>query len=113
MTVIIVVAQLITSLLAAYAFTFLDFPLKRTMFVVFMATLMLPIEVTLIPNVQTVRQLGWLNYDPGLTAPFLATALRHLPDPPGLHGHPPRPARRRPPRRLRPPRGSCAGSPSR
>jgi sn-glycerol 3-phosphate transport system permease protein len=74
-TVIIVAGQLITSILAAYAFAFLDFPFKRIVFIVFMATLMLPIEVTLIPNVQTIRELGWLNSYPGLTGPFLATAF--------------------------------------
>lgn len=75
MTVIITIAQVATSLLAAYAFAFLRFPLKRTLFALFMATLMLPIEVTLIPNVQTVAGYGWLNSIQGLTAPFLATAL--------------------------------------
>ena len=40
-----------------------------------MATLMLPIEVTLIPNVQTIRDLGWLNSIQGLAVPFLATAF--------------------------------------
>jgi len=74
-TLVIVVCQLLTAVLAAYAFTFLDFPLRRTLFALFMATLMLPIEVTLIPNVQTVRSWGWLNSVPGLTAPFLATAF--------------------------------------
>lgn len=74
-TVVIALAQLVTSILAAYAFTFLRFPLRRTLFAVFMATLMLPIEVTLIPNVVTVRDWGWLNSFEGLTAPFLATAF--------------------------------------
>lgn len=74
-TLIIVAGQLVTSILAAYSFTFLEFPFRRTLFVVFMATLMLPIEVTLIPNVQTIRSLGWLNSYPALVSPFLATAL--------------------------------------
>jgi len=74
-TIIIVVAQLVTSVLAAYAFTFLDFPGRRIAFAVFMATLMLPIEVTLIPNVATIRDLSWFNSLQGLTAPFLATAF--------------------------------------
>jgi sn-glycerol 3-phosphate transport system permease protein len=74
-TVIIVLGQLITSTLAAYAFAFLEFPLKRVLFLVFMATLMLPIEVTLIPNVQTIRELGWLNSYQGLAVLFLATAF--------------------------------------
>lgn len=74
-TVVIAAAQLVTSILAAYAFTFLRFPFRRTLFAVFMATLMLPIEVTLIPNVVTIRDWGWLNSFEGLTAPFLATAF--------------------------------------
>lgn len=74
-TVIIVAAQLVTSLLAAYAFAFLRFPFRRVLFAVFMATLMLPIEVTLIPNVQSIRTLGLFNSFPGLTLPFLATAF--------------------------------------
>jgi sn-glycerol 3-phosphate transport system permease protein len=74
-TVLIVGGQLITSILAAYAFAFLEFPLKRVVFVVFMATLMLPIEVTLIPNVQTIRELDWLNSYQALAVPFLATAF--------------------------------------
>jgi len=74
-TVIIASAQVITSVLAAYAFAFLRFPFRRTIFVLFMATLMLPIEVTLIANVETIRGLGWFNSYPGLTAPFLAAAF--------------------------------------
>jgi len=75
MTVIITGAQLVTSILAAYAFAFLRFPLKNLLFGVFIATLMLPIEVTLIPNTETIRSLGWLNSFQGLTVPFLATAI--------------------------------------
>ena len=75
MTVIIATAQVVTSVLAAYAFAFLRFPFQRLAFVGFMATLMLPIEVTLIANVETIRTLGWFNSLPGLTAPFLAAAF--------------------------------------
>jgi sn-glycerol 3-phosphate transport system permease protein len=74
-TALIVGAQLLTSVLAAYAFAFLQFPGRRVLFAAFMATLMLPIEVTLIANVQTMRDLGWLNTYQGLAAPFLATAF--------------------------------------
>ena len=75
LTVVVTVAQLVTSILAAYAFTFLRFPLRRVLFAVFMSTLMLPIEVTLIPNVVTIRDWGWLNSLQGLSVPFLATAF--------------------------------------
>lgn len=75
MTAVIVVSQLITSVMAAYAFAYLRFPLKRTLFALCMATLMLPIEVTLVANSRTIRELDWINSIQGLTAPFLATAL--------------------------------------
>lgn len=75
MTIIIATAQVVTSVLAAYAFAFLRFPFRRLAFVGFMATLMLPIEVTLIANVETIRTLGWFNSFQGLTAPFLAAAF--------------------------------------
>jgi len=74
-TALIVGAQLLTSIIAAYAFAFLEFPGRRVLFGAFMATLMLPIEVTLIANVQTMRELGWLNSYQGLAGPFLATAF--------------------------------------
>ena len=74
-TLIIVVVQLLTSVLAAYAFAFLDFPLKKLMFVIVIGTLLLPIEVTLIANVETIRTLRLLNSVQGLTFPFLATAF--------------------------------------
>lgn len=74
-TLIIVVVQLLTSVLAAYAFAFLDFPFKRLCFAVVVATLLLPIEVTLIANIETIRTLRLLNSVQGLTFPFLATAF--------------------------------------
>ena len=39
-----------TSVLAGYAFAFLEFPFNRTLFVVFLMTLMIPFEVTIITN---------------------------------------------------------------
>ena len=72
---IVTVAQLVTSLLAAYAFAFLDFPGKRAIFVVFVATLLVPLEATLVVNLDTVDGLGWLNTYQGLAVPFLATAF--------------------------------------
>lgn len=74
-TTIIVAVQLLTAVLAAYAFAFLDFPGKTAAFVLVIGTLLLPIEVTLIGNLETIRGLGWLNSLQGLTVPFLATAF--------------------------------------
>jgi sn-glycerol 3-phosphate transport system permease protein len=73
--VIVTVAQLVTSVLSAYAFAFLDFPFKKFLFTVFIATLLVPFEVTLVVNRRTVDGLGWLNTYPGLAVPFLATAF--------------------------------------
>ncbi len=75
MTITIVVGQLITSILAAYAFAFLRFPFKRTLFLICLATLMIPLEVTFITNLDTVSTLGWFNTYQGLAIPFLATGF--------------------------------------
>ena len=75
MTAIIVVGQLVTSVLAAYAFAFLTFPFKRTLFVVCLATLMIPLEVTFITNLDTITSLHWFNSYAGLSIPFLATGF--------------------------------------
>jgi sn-glycerol 3-phosphate transport system permease protein len=74
-TGLIVVGQLVTSILAGYAFAFLRFPLKRTLFVVFVATLMVPFEITIITNVQTINTLGWYDTFAALAVPFLATGF--------------------------------------
>lgn len=71
-TIAITVGQIVTSVTAGYAFAFLQFPFKRTLFVVFLATLMVPFEITIITNLQTVDSLGWLNSYQGLAVPFLA-----------------------------------------
>lgn len=72
---IITVGNLITSCMAAYAFAFLRFPGRKILFGLFMATMMIPWEVTVIPNYLTVRSWGWLDSYQGLTVPFLATAF--------------------------------------
>ena len=72
---LIVGGQLGTSVLAGYAFAFLAFPFKRTLFVVFLATLMVPFEVTFVTNLTTVTDLGWYDTYAGLAVPFLATGF--------------------------------------
>jgi sn-glycerol 3-phosphate transport system permease protein len=75
MTAGICAAQIVTSILAAYAFVFMRFPFRRTLFLLTMATLMLPIEVTLIPNVRLIDEWGWDNSLQGLIVPSMATAF--------------------------------------
>jgi sn-glycerol 3-phosphate transport system permease protein len=74
-TGLIVAGQLVTSILAGYAFAFLRFPFKRTLFVVFLATLMVPFEITIITNLQTINTLGWYDSFAALAVPFLATGF--------------------------------------
>lgn len=69
---LIMVAQVSTSILAAYAFAFLRFPGKRWIFYAFLATLMVPTEVIIVAQFQIVSDLNLLNSFPGLVVPFLA-----------------------------------------
>lgn len=83
-TFLIVAGQLVTSIFAAYAFAFLRFPFRRTIFVVFLATMMVPFEVVFFTNLQTVSSLGrvpvvgrFMGLDTygALVIPFLATGF--------------------------------------
>ena len=73
--VIVTFAQVATSLLSGYAFAMLDFPGRNLIFAAFLATLLVPIEATLVVNRRTVDSLDWLNTYQGLAVPFLATAF--------------------------------------
>jgi sn-glycerol 3-phosphate transport system permease protein len=71
----VTLAQIATSALAAYALAMLDFPGKTFFFFVFLATLMIPWEATIIPNYLTIVQLGWKDSFQGLMIPFLASGF--------------------------------------
>src|SRR3989441_9563543 len=71
----VVIGQLVTASLAAYAFSFLVFRGRQLLFFLFLSTLMIPWEATIIPNYMTIRTLGWLDTYQGLAVPFLATAF--------------------------------------
>lgn len=53
--------KVVTSILAAYAFATMRFPGRNLLFVLFLATTMIPGEVTLIPNFITIRHLPFLG----------------------------------------------------
>lgn len=72
---IITVGQVATSALAAYAFSFLRFPFRSALFFLFLSTMMVPSEVAIIPNFQTIQRLDWLDTYQALTIPFMATAF--------------------------------------
>ncbi len=65
----------ITSLLAAYAFAMLKFPGRNLLFGVYLATLLVPLEATIVVNRRTIDSLGWLNSYYGLIVPSLASAF--------------------------------------
>jgi sn-glycerol 3-phosphate transport system permease protein len=67
--------QLLTSILAAYAFARWRFPGDRVLFLVFIGTWLIPFQVTMIPNYVLVARLGWLNTLAGLVVPQLAAAF--------------------------------------
>lgn len=63
---------LVLDSLAAYAYARLDFPGRRPLFALLIATLFLPGLMFLIPNFLTVYKLGLLNTYPGVILPGLA-----------------------------------------
>lgn len=65
----------ITSLMAGYAFARLRFPGNRYLFGLVLATMMIPFEVTLIPNFLIIRDLGWYNTYAALIVPWCASAF--------------------------------------
>ena len=75
MSVAITVGQVVTSVFAAYAFVFMRFPFKNLLFALFLATLLVPAEVTILANTDTIKSLGWVDTYQGLVVPFLATAF--------------------------------------
>ncbi len=72
---IVMVGQLVTASLAAFAFAFIDFKGRNVLFLVFLSTMMIPWEATIIPNYLTIQALGWTDTFQGLSVPFLATAF--------------------------------------
>ncbi len=73
-TTLLVVGQVFFSSLAAYAFARLRFPFRDQLFFLYIAALMVPGIVTLIPNFILIRNLTWLDTFQGIVAPkFLMT----------------------------------------
>ena len=71
-----VVGVLVVASLAAYAFARMEFHGKNAVFTVFLATLMIPGEVTLIPNfVIVTKWLGWYDTYQAQVVPFLGSVF--------------------------------------
>ena len=72
---VIMLAHLVTSCLAAYALVFLRTPLRTPLFWLFMATIMVPYEAIVVPNALFVRSLGLGDSQLALVLPFLANGF--------------------------------------
>jgi multiple sugar transport system permease protein len=71
----IVITQVATSALAAYAFARLRFPGRDLLFYIYLGTLIIPPQVTVIPQFLIVRELGWVDSFAGLIIPQAFTAF--------------------------------------
>ena len=70
----VTVGQLVTCATAGYAFARLRFPGRDSLFVLYIATLMVPSQVTLVPLYLIMRELGWINTYYALIIPGLVSA---------------------------------------
>lgn len=70
-----VLAQILTSSLAAYAFARMRWRARDVLFTVYLATLMIPSQVTITPLFILMRQLGWIDTYQGLILPGTVSAF--------------------------------------
>ncbi len=71
---IITVGKIAISLLSAFAIVYFRFPFKMLCFWAIFLTLMLPVEVRILPTYKVVADLGLLNSYAGLSLPLIASA---------------------------------------
>lgn len=74
-TVVVVTAQIVTGSLAAYAFARMRWRGRDAVFMIYLATLMIPSQVTITPLFILMRQLGWINTYQGLILPSIVSAF--------------------------------------
>lgn len=66
--------NLLFNSMAGYALARLSFPGKKTLFIIILAVLMVPAQVTMIPNYLILKELGWLNSYQGMIVPSAINA---------------------------------------
>ena len=74
MALAIALGKIAISIIAAYAIVYFKFPFRMTFFWMIFITLMLPVEVRILPTYEVVAGLGMLNSYAGLTIPLIASA---------------------------------------
>ena len=71
---VIAIGKIAISLLSAFAIVYFRFPFRRFFFWMIFVTLMLPVEVRILPTYKVVADLGMLDTYAGLTIPLIASA---------------------------------------
>jgi sn-glycerol 3-phosphate transport system permease protein len=66
--------KIVISLLSAFAIVYFNFPFRKAVFWGIFITLMLPVEVRIVPTYQVVADFGMINSFAGLTIPLIASA---------------------------------------
>jgi len=74
MALAIAIGKIAISIVASFAIVYFRFPLRNFFFWMIFVTLMLPVEVRIIPTYKVVSDLGMLNSYVGLTLPLIASA---------------------------------------
>jgi len=74
MALVIPVGKIAISIISSFAIVYFRFPLRNFFFWMIFVTLMLPVEVRIIPTFQVISDLGMLNTYAGLTLPLIASA---------------------------------------
>lgn len=74
MAFVIAIGKIVLALTSAYALVYFDFPFKKICFALIFATMMLPVEVRIVPTFQVIASFKLLNTFTGLTLPLLASA---------------------------------------
>lgn len=74
MAMLIAVGKIVISILSAFAIVYFRFPFRMLAFWAIFVTLMLPVEVRIVPTFKVVADLGMLNSYAGLSIPLIASA---------------------------------------
>ncbi len=74
MALAISIGKIAISIISAFAFVYFRFPLRRTFFWMIFVTLMLPVEVRILPTYQVAADLHLIDTYAGLTLPLIASA---------------------------------------
>ncbi|MEQ9606917.1 MAG: sn-glycerol-3-phosphate ABC transporter permease UgpE [Kiloniellaceae bacterium] len=74
MALAIAVGKIAISIISAYAIVYFSFPFRATAFWIIFMTLMLPVEVRILPTYEVVANLGMLDSYAGLAIPLIASA---------------------------------------